>query len=624
MLTRINLSKGDSNHQRISRETPRPGCRPWSRAWDSYRDASALLLSRQLGRLSRSMTLHQVPEPATVNSAPQISRAKRFVFRTIFACLLIVLPLLALEMAVRILGWRTAEDPFLHFGRVQSFFEDVEFDGEPFKKVKARELYRERQVIFSREKDPGTFRIFCLGGSASAGWPHPGEETYSAYLENALAAAYPKRAIEVHNVSAHAYAAYRVRMILNEIVAYEPDLVVIYSGSNEFLEPRRYATQSHWQDMFAAVASYSRAYSLARGSPLVARWFPGNTLQSQAVGGVAFEQWSKIERVPVLLRTNDVQFQKVAEHYEFSITSMLETLDDLGVPAILMTVPSNLRDWHPHVSVPTDLAKHSGRSQYIAGKATLLNGEVAAALEHLSQAVKLSPEHASSHFHLGRALEAVGRHAEAYDSFVRARDSDANPFRAISLFNDIVRRVGQNFTNVRIVDLEKAFRDASHPKAPGFDLMLDYVHPTKKGNLLIAREVFESIARADYLGAPIKPFEHVPEKDGSGKIYDEAGDEDLQSVLLYIAMMMHQYEMVVSISDRLLEMPGVIEAMDSEDSYLVRAAREIFGEWIELEHKELIAGSVSQAERVVLEQQLNQLYRDVFGNYIEYQGGRWQ
>jgi tetratricopeptide (TPR) repeat protein len=553
-----------------------------------------------------------------------MSRAKRPAFRTIFACLLVVVPLLALEITVRALGWRTAEDPFLHFGRVQSFFEDVEFEGEPFKKVKARQLYRERQVMFSIEKDPGTFRIFCLGGSASAGWPHPAEETYSAYLESALAAAYPNRTIEVHNVSAQAYGAYRVRMILNEIVAYEPDLVIVYSGNNEFLEPRRYATQSHWYDTLPALASYSRAYSLIRGSPLIASWFPSNTLQAQVVGGVAFEQWSKIEQVPVPLRTDAGQFQKVAEHYEFSITSVLETLDDLGVPAILMTVPSNLRDWHPHVSVPTDPAKHAGRSQYIAGRSALLKGEVAAALEHLSQAVELSPEHASSHFHLGQALEAAGRHAEAYDSFVHARDSDANPFRALSLFNDIVRRVGPNFANVRIADLEKAFRDASGPEAPGFGLMLDYVHPTKKGNLLIAREVFESITRAGYLGTPVKPFEHVPEKDESGKIYDEASDEDLQSVLLYIAMMMHQYEMVIRISDRLLEMPGVLEAMDPEDAYLVRAAREVFGEWIELGHKELADGSVSQTERATLEQQLNQLFRDVFGNYVEYQGRRWR
>lgn len=559
-----------------------------------------------------------------LSSARALSRPKLVAFRAIFAVLLMILPLLALEAAVRLLGWQTPDDPFLHFGRVQSFFDDVEIEGELFKKVKARALYREREVAFSAYKDPDTFRIFCIGSSASAGWPHPAEEIYSAYLESALVAAYPGRKIEVHNVSAQAFAAYRSRMILNEIVAYGPDLVIIYAGNNEFLEPRRYATEAHWSDAIAGVARQSRAYSLLRGSPLVARWFPRNTLQAQVVGGVAFEQWSKIERVPVLLRTDEAQFRKVTEHYEFSITSMLETLDDLGVPAILMTLPVNLGDWLPHVSLPVDPAKHAGRSHYIAGKAALLKGEAAAALEHLSQAVALGPGHASTHFHLGRAFEDSNRHAEAYDSFVRARDLDANPFRAISTFNDILRRMGPTFSNVRVVDLEKAFKDASAPGSPGFELLLDYVHPTKKGNLLIAKEVFDSIAQAGYLGTPAKAFEHVPEKNESGQIYNEDADDDLQVPLLYIAMMMHQYEMVVALSEKLLGTPGVTEGMDAEDAYLLGAAREVIGDLIELERRELLGGSALPAERTALEQQLNQLYQDVFGNYVEYQGKRWQ
>jgi lysophospholipase L1-like esterase len=552
------------------------------------------------------------------------SGVKLFAFRSIFACLLLLLPLMTLEGAVRYLGWKTADDPYLNFGRVQSFFEDVEIEGEPFKKVKARALYREREVTFSVRKDPGAFRIFCLGGSASAGWPHPPEETYSAYLEDALAAAYPGRQIEVHNVSAQAYAAYRVRLILNEIVAFQPDLVIIYSGNNEFLEPRRYATQARWYDGLAALAAHSRAYALARGSPPFSGWFPASTLQAQTVGGVAFEQWSKIEQIPVVLKTDADQYRKVADHYRHSIAAMLEVLDDLGVPALLLTVPSNLRDWHPNVSIPADPAAHAGRSQYVAGKAALFRGDPAAAIGHLGKAVELSPGHAASHFQLGRALATAGRHAKAYASFVQARNEDANPFRAPTRFNDIVREAGAAFANARVVDVEKAFADASWPQAPGFDLMLDYVHPTAKGNLVIAGAVFEAIAAAGYLGVPIKPFAHVPETGEDGKVYDETRDEDLQAVLLYVAMMMHQTETAVRIADRLIAMPGALAAMDPEDAYLVKEAREIFGALLDLEGRELTAGSSLPAERAPLEQRLNQLYKDVFGNYMEYQSRRWQ
>ena len=254
------------------------------------------------------------------------------------------MPLLALEGLVRVVGWRTADDPYLYFGHVASFFADYEHEGVAYKEVKARELYREREVSFTRDKSAGTFRIFCLGGSASAGWPHPTNEIYSAYLESALSLAYPDRKIEVLNVSAQAYAAYRVRLILGEVVSFQPDLIVIYSGNNEFLEPRRYATRSRWYDSLTALANYSTAYKLVRGSSLSARLFPRNTFQPHVVGGVAFEQWSKIEQIPVVLRTDPGQFRMVSQHYESSITSMLKSARDRHIPVMLLTVPSNLRD----------------------------------------------------------------------------------------------------------------------------------------------------------------------------------------------------------------------------------------------------------------------------------------
>jgi len=60
--------------------------------------------------------------------------------------------------------------------------------------------------------------VFCLGGSASAGWPHPPLETYSAYLERALEKAYPDRRIEMINASAHGFASYRVRAVFDRVV----------------------------------------------------------------------------------------------------------------------------------------------------------------------------------------------------------------------------------------------------------------------------------------------------------------------------------------------------------------------------------------------------------------------
>jgi tetratricopeptide (TPR) repeat protein len=555
-----------------------------------------------------------------------LPRVKGLLFVAILWFLLLVVPLFALEALVRVVGWQAGDDPYIHFGRVTSFFGDAKIDGVSHKQVKARDLYRERQVSFATQKPANTFRVFCLGGSASAGWPHPAEETYSAYLKSALELAYPHRKIEVLNVSAHAYAAYRVRLIQQEVLAFQPDLIVIYSGNNEFIEPRLYATRRRWYDAVAALAQHSTAYRLIRGSALGSRLFPQNTLRADFRGGVAFEQWSKIEELPLVLRTDPGQLEKVAEHYEFSITSMVKAAKDKDIPVILLTVPTNLRDWRPNVSVVSvqgDREKQWGKA-YLAGQAALLKSDTKLAVESLTRAAMLDPGHAATHYYLGRALEAAGRLDEAHTSYDRARNLDANPFRTISRFNEIIRRIGEAFDNATVVDMEAHFRAASYPHAPGFDLFLDYVHPTKKGNLILAKNVFDTVVSGGSLGPAGAPFRHVPETQEDGTTYDETTDYNLQHIMVVLAMIMHQNETVVSRAERILASPDGLKVLDEEDAYSVTTAHELFRQIVELERRELLTGTVLNAERYKLSPQLDELYQATLGNHLEYQIQRRQ
>ncbi len=65
---------------------------------------------------------------------------------------------------------------------------------------------------------------------------------------------YPRRSIEVINVSAHAYAAYRVRLLFDRVLEFEPDLLVLCTGNNEFLEKRTYLPmREHLDPVLASV-----------------------------------------------------------------------------------------------------------------------------------------------------------------------------------------------------------------------------------------------------------------------------------------------------------------------------------------------------------------------------------
>jgi tetratricopeptide (TPR) repeat protein len=548
--------------------------------------------------------------------------SKAFFFGAILWTFLLVVPLLAVEGLVRAVGWQAPNDPYINFSRVTSFFADAKIHGIAHKVVQARELYREREISFAARKLEGTFRIFCLGGSASAGWPHPHREIYSAYLESALKRAYPHRAIEVINVSAHAYAAYRVRLIFQEVLAFEPDLLVIYSGNNEFIEPRLYSTRQQWYDALESFAKQFAAYRVFRGSSIGAKLFSEQNFRAESRGGVAFEQWSKVDKLPLALRTDPGQLEKVVEHYQFSILSMVQAAKSRGVPVVLLTVPTNLRDWQPNVSVHAvkDGSQLEGwKTLYVKGRAALLRGEAGTAVESLAKASALDPSHAETHYWRGRALEAAGRLDEAFAAYDLARNLDANPFRAISRFNDIVRSVGASQDNTKVVDAELIFRAASHPLAPGFDLFLDYVHPTKKGNLILARHVFDTIVASGILGPASSLFQHVPETDESGRTYDSTKDSSLQETLVVLAMLMHQYETVVSVAGHLLANPGLLGQLTPRLQQRVRTAHDIFRDVIELERRELLEGDVPAVEKERLELRMAELYRTIFANYAEYQ-----
>ena len=93
---------------------------------------------------------------------------------------------------------------------------------------------------FDRRKKPGTYRIFTLGGSTTYGRPFDDGTSFTGWLRTYLETLDPERSWEVVNAGGISYASYRVATLMEELVEHEPDLFVIYSGNNEFLEKRTY------------------------------------------------------------------------------------------------------------------------------------------------------------------------------------------------------------------------------------------------------------------------------------------------------------------------------------------------------------------------------------------------
>lgn len=235
-------------------------------------------------------------------------------------------------------------DGFVEYSAPMTVFAVFDDDaGEQRFKVTHPEMYPGAARSFPVEKPRDAFRVFRLGGSASAGWPLPPSENAGRLLEAALERAYPPRVIEVIDASAHAYASYRVRRIFDRVMEFEPDLIVIHSGNNEYLEKRSYLVDSWLVD-------------LLRKSHLI-RWIHERragravkTLRGDKKGSNLYHVWTKLERQATEIRTDPIQHRGVVDHFEHSIAHMVREAQRASVPVFLLTVPVNLRDWRPNVS----------------------------------------------------------------------------------------------------------------------------------------------------------------------------------------------------------------------------------------------------------------------------------
>ena len=125
------------------------------------------------------------------------------------------------------------------------------------------------EITFAPKKPASTFRIVCLGGSTTYGRPFFDKTSFAGWLREFLPAADPAQNWEVINAGATSYASYRVAGVMQELAQYQPDLFIIYTGHNEFLERRTYEQllkQSPWLRDALSLASHSRTMTAIRGT----------------------------------------------------------------------------------------------------------------------------------------------------------------------------------------------------------------------------------------------------------------------------------------------------------------------------------------------------------------------
>jgi len=88
--------------------------------------------------------------------------------------------------------------------------------------------------LFLKDKPENGFRIFVIGSSTAVGFPYGSGVMFPRILRERLQDSYPDRHIEVINTAMTAINSYTFQDKISEILAEEPDALLIYGGQNEF------------------------------------------------------------------------------------------------------------------------------------------------------------------------------------------------------------------------------------------------------------------------------------------------------------------------------------------------------------------------------------------------------
>ncbi|MCC6396468.1 MAG: tetratricopeptide repeat protein [Bacteroidetes bacterium] len=344
-------------------------------------------------------------------------------------------------------------------------------------------------------KPAGTFRIFCLGGSTTVGFPYWYNGAFPAFLHDRLQSTFPDRSIEVINLGITATNSFTVLDFAEDVLSYEPDLLVVYDGHNEFygaLGAASYesAGGSRWLAKLSLALAHVRTYQFAND---LAAGFQ-NLSAGEEDRGTMMERLSRGKTVPLGGET----YRDGLDWFSGNLRALKELAADRGIPVLLGNQASNLRDLAPFISGVPDgtpgRVRLAFNSRFNAGMEQYMNGNFDAAIEDFASAIQVLPTHAEAHFRIAQCLDTLGRHSEALREYLAARDLDELRFRASSALNDTINAMddGRQFLSV---DIEKAFADASPGGIVGDNLILDHLHPTAYGNFLIARE-YARIMRA--------------------------------------------------------------------------------------------------------------------------------
>jgi tetratricopeptide (TPR) repeat protein len=432
-----------------------------------------------------------------------LSKQKKFVFGFITLCLFICL--LALTEFLLRISAPSLDNPFIREITADGI-ESYEINRSYLKKyfpANSAIIPELKPTIFRKHKTPQTFRIICLGESSMFGTPYQLNTNIPGIVRKQLRHLYPDKEIEVINLGAAAINSNVILDLTKNIFELQPDLILIYTGHNEFYGPD--GVGASWiQKCFPWTIHIKYSFNDFRFVKLFEQYTENVLNENQRHERNLMKQVAQNNKVHLHSDASD----RIFALFESNMNAIVSDIKEHHVPLILSDVTSNLM-FPPFMYDTTEALQRYQHelSSFIADYQAENNYS---ALEKAKALYLLDSSNAFLNYAIGRIYLALNKPYDAKPYLQRARDEDLLKFRAPQHINEIIRKITLE-QHVPFISSDSLFAQIEPNGIPGNDLFREHLHPNARGYYEIGTLFTKKIVELKLLSAKsTKPTDLLP------------------------------------------------------------------------------------------------------------------
>ncbi|MVM28560.1 tetratricopeptide repeat protein [Spirosoma sp. HMF4905] len=435
------------------------------------------------------------------DNQPKNQSPRRIIVFKVISIFISVLLLCFIEIALRIFNYGYDVSLFVEYPDDKRFF---------VLNPNASKRYFTNQKIattgnvelFKKVKDKNTTRIFVLGESTTIGYPYFHNGSFHRWLQYRLTHTFPDRNFEIINIALTAVNSYTTFGFAKEVVDYEPDAVLIYTGHNEYYgalgvgSTEKIGGNPQLVNLILRLRQLRMVQLMTNAYEKLQSLVGPNKASS---GGTRMKLMVADQQIPY----QSELYKRGIEQFRSNMDATLELLTKRDIPVFVSNLVSNEKDLKPFVSFPVDSLKFPRfKPNYALGLAALNRKNTAEAYRYLKAANQVYSAHALCNYYLGQLAYQQGDFKQAQRYFSKARDLDGLRFRAPAELNTIINQLCRTHKNAHLVDTKAVFEANSAHRIIGDELILEHVHPDLRGYALLSDAFYEAMKKERLITVP--------------------------------------------------------------------------------------------------------------------------